>query len=192
MQSLKAQSFDHIYAIYNLLVDKLHQRTINFQSKLTKRPLAATKRTSTETSEESLKNEDSKLANKQNLQSLQTNNEEINKRTINERSESFNDRLGEQTSLNLLGNSERRESFTEHIGVVEHVARRESFNENYLRNTRNEVNERRSSFNENEAMGSPFVSMPTIPAVYLSGDTTQPLEKVRKSQRNLVPSLDLP
>lgn len=31
MQSLKNNSFDHIYAIYNLLLDKLHQRTINFQ-----------------------------------------------------------------------------------------------------------------------------------------------------------------
>lgn len=31
MQSLKNHSFDHIYAIYNLLLDKLHQRTLNFQ-----------------------------------------------------------------------------------------------------------------------------------------------------------------
>lgn len=31
MQSLKNNSFDHIYAIYNLLLDKLHQRTLNFQ-----------------------------------------------------------------------------------------------------------------------------------------------------------------
>lgn len=92
------------------------------------------------------------------------------KRKINERSESFNDRLGDQVLP-----AERRDSFTEHIAVTEAV-RRESFNEKYLRNARTELNERRSSFNENEAMGSPFVSMPTIPAVY--GDTTQPLEKV--------------
>nr|XP_022899756.1 serine/threonine-protein kinase par-1-like isoform X2 [Onthophagus taurus] len=31
LSSLRANSFDHIYAIYNLLVDKLHQRTIKFQ-----------------------------------------------------------------------------------------------------------------------------------------------------------------
>lgn len=34
VQSLKSNSFDHIYAIYNLLLDKLHQKTINFQSKV--------------------------------------------------------------------------------------------------------------------------------------------------------------
>lgn len=34
LQSLKNKTFDHIYAIYNLLLDKLHQRTINFQSKI--------------------------------------------------------------------------------------------------------------------------------------------------------------
>lgn len=34
MQSLTSNTFDHIYAIYNLLLDKLHQRTINFQSKV--------------------------------------------------------------------------------------------------------------------------------------------------------------
>lgn len=32
-QSLRTHSFDHIYAIYNLLLDKLHQRTINFQQR---------------------------------------------------------------------------------------------------------------------------------------------------------------
>lgn len=41
LQSLKSNSFDHIYAIYNLLVDKLHQRTINFQSKLLQRQTEA-------------------------------------------------------------------------------------------------------------------------------------------------------
>lgn len=34
LHSLKTNSFDHIYAIYNLLVDKLHRRTMSFQSKL--------------------------------------------------------------------------------------------------------------------------------------------------------------
>lgn len=34
MQSLKNRTFDHIYAIYNLLVDKLHYRTMNFQTKV--------------------------------------------------------------------------------------------------------------------------------------------------------------
>lgn len=59
--------------------------------------------------------------------------------------------------------------------------RRESFNENCLRNVRDDVNERRKLFSEasSEDMGSPFVSMPTIPAVYLAGDGDgQPLEKV--------------
>lgn len=34
LQSLKGNLFDHIYAIYNLLVDKLHLRTMKFQSKI--------------------------------------------------------------------------------------------------------------------------------------------------------------
>lgn len=56
--------------------------------------------------------------------------------------------------------------------------RRESFNENCLRSVRDEVKERRKSETAEEA-GSPFVSMPTIPAVYLAGDqSNQPLEKV--------------
>lgn len=173
-QSLKTQSFDHIYAIYNLLVDKLHQRTINFQSKLTKRaPCTTQKRTDLDISDQSKTEDKKKLDN-----TLSASQETEERGRINERSESFNDRLGEQ---NLA--TERRESFTEHISVGESAVRRESFNENYLRNTRHEVNERRSSFNESEAMGSPFVSMPTIPAVYLSGDTTQPLEKVRQILR---------
>lgn len=60
--------------------------------------------------------------------------------------------------------------------------RRESFNENCLRAVKEEVKERRRSFNEGvscEEVSSPFVSMPTIPAVYLTGDEgSQPLEKV--------------
>ena len=38
VHSIKNNSFDHIYAIYNLLVDKLLQRTIKFQSKISKKP----------------------------------------------------------------------------------------------------------------------------------------------------------
>lgn len=34
MKSVQANSFDHVYAIYCLLVDKLHQRCINFESKV--------------------------------------------------------------------------------------------------------------------------------------------------------------
>lgn len=59
--------------------------------------------------------------------------------------------------------------------------RRESFNENCLRGSRDEVKERRRSFNDSisEDGGSPFVSMPTISAVYLvEGGESQPLEKV--------------
>lgn len=37
LQSIHNSTFDHIYAIYNLLVDKLHQRTVNFQTKLSQR-----------------------------------------------------------------------------------------------------------------------------------------------------------
>lgn len=57
-QSLANNNFDHIYAIYNLLVDKLHQRTVNFQTKL-----------------------------------LQRQEEDARTPKMNERSESFNERL---------------------------------------------------------------------------------------------------
>lgn len=50
-----------------------------------------------------------------------------------------------------------------------------------MRDIRDETNERLRSLNEgiSEEAGSPFVSMPAIPAVYLAGDgENQPLEKV--------------
>lgn len=34
VQSVKSRTFDTIYAIYHLLVDKLHQRTVTFQNKV--------------------------------------------------------------------------------------------------------------------------------------------------------------
>lgn len=68
LQSLKANSFDHIYAIYNLLVDKLHQRTIKFQSKIAQPSLSV---------DSSLPEDD------QNCRAPK----------INERSESFNEQL---------------------------------------------------------------------------------------------------
>lgn len=73
--------------------------------------------------------------------------------------------------MNLDGKSEETTNY-----------RRESFNENCLRAVKEDVKERRRSFNEGmscEEVSSPFVSMPAIPAVYLTGDgDSQPLEKV--------------
>lgn len=131
LHSLKTNSFDHIYAIYNLLVDKLHQRTISFQTKLNE--------------------------NEHQPQQQQQQQQRVSR--ITERSESFNEQLNE---------------------MVEgpYSNRRESFNENCLREREKE---RKRSLNEGQAEdgGSPFVSMPTIPAVYLIGDgeNQQPLEK---------------
>lgn len=151
LQSLKGNLFDHIYAIYNLLVDKLHQRTIKFQSKISQPPVA--------TADSTLDAEHDVRAPK-----------------INERSESFN----EQLVTNLTGemNSKSSEIMGNRIEAPLNC-RRESFNENCLRSVRDEVKERRRSLNEAaEDAGSPFVSMPTIPAVYLVGDqANQPLEK---------------
>lgn len=208
LQSLKSNSFDHIYAIYNLLVDKLHQRTINFQSKITSKKSTdfvigskalETNLKSTSTVEAptlaSLSidgastnatggNQNSNnfpptmdcLLTNENLAAGATDSGDAlrqltTRHRINERSESFNDRLVDQTFTGV----NRKDSLND--GVQESV-RRESFNESCLRDRDGAPSERRSSFNENEAMGSPFVSMPTIPAVYLSGDSTQPLEKV--------------
>lgn len=121
VQSLKTNSFDHIYAIYNLLVDKLHQRTMHFQSKL----------------------DETEMTSHQNRAPK-----------MSERSGSFNERLNESTE-----------------GMYSN--RRESFNENCLRKE-----EENAAREKSEDVGSPFVSMPTIPAVYLMGDGEgQPLEK---------------
>lgn len=76
LQSLKGNSFDHIYAIYNLLVDKLHQRTIKFQSKISQ-PTP----TSTDTA------------------MVEDDPDSVRAPKINERSESFN----EQLVTNLIG-----------------------------------------------------------------------------------------
>lgn len=86
LHSLKTNSFDHIYAIYNLLVDKLHQRTINFQSKLSENVL-------------------------QQQQQQQQHQQQYRTFTkITERSESFNDQLNESAECSY---SNRRESFNE-------------------------------------------------------------------------------
>nr|XP_023018669.1 STE20-like serine/threonine-protein kinase isoform X2 [Leptinotarsa decemlineata] len=154
MQSLKTNSFDHIYAIYNLLLDKLHQRTINFQSKVLHH-----------------RREDSRLRSEELARG-----EPFGKgQKINERSESFNDnRLVTQLTMDS-GNHNVTQEAEEPFNH-----RRESFNENYLRGVRDATNERLKSSHEgvSEDAGSPFVSMPAIPAVYLEGEGgNQPLEK---------------
>lgn len=155
LQSVKNNTFDHIHAIYNLLLDKLHQRTINFQSKISQQ-----RRCGGSGGGEELGLGDY----------LQTRPPRIN-----ERSESFN----EQQLVTHLADEGRQESDQQADESFNY--RRESFNENYLRGSRDEAKERRRSFNENisEDGGSPFVSMPAIPAVYLVNDgENQPLEKV--------------
>lgn len=95
---------------------------------------------------------------------------------INERSESFNEnRLVTQLTKeceNITSAKEPTEFFN---------YRRDSCNEKYLRNMRNEGNDKFKNVNEmtSEEAGSPFVSMPAIPAVYLAENgESQPLEKV--------------
>ncbi|XP_065172227.1 serine/threonine-protein kinase par-1 isoform X2 [Atheta coriaria] len=165
MKSVQANSFDHVYAIYCLLVDKLHQRCINFESKLLQRQ---THSTSTNIS---VAGSTSTVSN----QSIEC---------IDDRSEASNTHLDVNEAMEVS------------TGCV----RRESFNENCLRAVRDEVKQRRRSFNEGAAaplsmsitaggggvtptpavsddVASPFVSMPTIPAVYLGDENSQQLEK---------------
>ncbi|KAJ8967019.1 hypothetical protein NQ314_003136 [Rhamnusium bicolor] len=155
MHSLKSNSFDHIYAIYNLLLDKLHQRTINFQSKVLQQRRVETKQSAEEC---------------ESGDYLHTRPPKIN-----ERSESFNEK---QLATQLATEAENP-CITQNVEEPFNY-RRESFNENCLRDIRDETNERLRSLNEgnSEDVGSPFVSMPAIPAVYLAGDgENQPLEK---------------
>ncbi|KAJ8916548.1 hypothetical protein NQ315_000190 [Exocentrus adspersus] len=138
VHSVKNKTFDHIFAIYNLLVDKLHYRTMNFQSKVMQQWV------------------DCKQMVDQSLDELlHARSPKINERSIVENEAQQQD-----------------EAFS--------YDRRESFNENCLQEIKDETNERLRSLNEgiSEEAGSPFVSMPAIPAVYLAGDCeNQPLEK---------------
>lgn len=73
LESIQNNSFDHIYAIYNLLVDKLHQRTVNFQTKLSQK-----------------QQQDNEQCKKE-VESCYDN--EYRTHRINERSESFDETL---------------------------------------------------------------------------------------------------
>lgn len=157
VHSIKNNTFDHIYAIYNLLVDKLHQRTMNFQSKISQRQNGSEQQSE---SDLSIGDADYTRAPR-----------------INERSESFNENLVTQLNSDIGSKSSEIRSNREEEPFN---CRRESFNENCLRSVRDNVNEKRKSVEVgvNEEVGSPFVSMPTIPAVYLVGDgENPPLEK---------------
>lgn len=156
LQSLKNKTFDHIYAIYNLLLDKLHQRTINFQSKISQQRA-------------SMSIESEEDASEQNVDFSKP-------MRINERSESFN----EQQLVTHLAQEQAVYNSSEQNIEQGFNYRRESFNENCLRMSRDDEAEERRSYHglTSDDGGSPFVSMPTIPAVYLVGDGEgQPLEK---------------
>nr|CAI5832664.1 unnamed protein product [Callosobruchus analis] len=137
MHSLKTRAFDHIYAIYNLLLDKLRQRTISFQQR-------------------------------RSIEEGQEVQQSLSKPArMSERSGSFNEQQLHQKMETAVGAGDPTTGNTN----KETAERRDSFNENCLRGTaRREKPE--------EESGSPFVSMPAIPAVYLVGDgEEQPLEK---------------
>ncbi|KAK9892496.1 hypothetical protein WA026_020486 [Henosepilachna vigintioctopunctata] len=155
LQSLKNKAFDHIYAIYNLLLDKLHQRTINFQSKISRQRASIT---------------DSEDGSGQNV-------EFVRPPRINERSESFN----EQQLVTHLAQEQAAFDSSQQAAELGYNCRRESFNENCLRKVGSDRKERTLVYADGSTAddsGSPFVSMPTIPAVYLVGDGDgQPLEK---------------
>lgn len=97
---------------------------------------------------------------------------------INERSESFN----EQQLVTHLAHEQAAYNSSEQSIDQGFNNRRESFNENCLRMSRSDETESNRCYDSlaPDDGGSPFVSMPTIPAVYLAGDGDgQPLEKVR-------------
>lgn len=102
---------------------------------------------------------------------------------INERSESFNEnRLVTQLTKESENSNSAKET-TEFFNY-----RRDSCNEKYLRDMRNEINNQFRSANEvsSEEAGSPFVSMPAIPAVYLAENgESQPLEKVSNTSKQI-------
>ncbi|CAH1977776.1 unnamed protein product [Acanthoscelides obtectus] len=138
MHSLKTRAFDHIYAIYNLLLDKLRQRTISFQQR-------------------------------RSIEEGQDVQQSLSKPArMSERSGSFNEQqLHQKMDTAVTGTTDNSTTGSN----KETAERRDSFNENCLRGTA-------KSDKVEEESGSPFVSMPAIPAVYLVGDgEEQPLEK---------------
>ncbi|XP_049824727.1 uncharacterized protein LOC109605697 isoform X4 [Aethina tumida] len=149
--SIQNNTFDHIHAIYNLLLDKLHQRTIEFQVRRNRK-------------------EDTFQKNEDQEQDVHLTRPP----RINERSESFNE---QQLAHHLAQENAARVAFgcaVQPRDDHQYNCRRESFNESCLRGYGDEARERRRS-QQNE---SPFVSMPTIPAVYMAEDgENQPLEK---------------
>lgn len=95
---------------------------------------------------------------------------------INERSESFN----ENRLVTQLTKESENAKFAKETKEVFNY-RRDSCNEKYLRDMRNESTDKVRSGHEvaSDEVGSPFVSMPAIPAVYLAENgESQPLEKV--------------
>lgn len=97
LQSIQNNSFDHIYAIYNLLVDKLHQRTVNFQTKLSQRQQQQHEQNHPQQQQEQhqqhLNHEtDNDDTNKRQIE-CNSDNEYMRTHRINERSESFDETL---------------------------------------------------------------------------------------------------
>lgn len=180
-RSLEMHSFDHIYAIYHLLLDKLKRRTMNFQSKVARRERTMGGSTQSKSSDCYLQARNSGISER---------SESFNEQQLNTSSAasplSPDERLG--FSPDTEGRSNwRRESFHESYTTsdpVQYNWRRESFNEDYLRGGGRSTptgilhdSDRRMSLQEGEDAGSPFVSMPAIPAVYLAVDGEGPLEK---------------
>lgn len=89
LQSLQNKTFDHIYAIYNLLLDKLHQRTVNFQTKLSQRRAAAAAASGGNNEQQ----QQSKKLEKFEIIGSFDDDEYSRAPRINERSESFNETL---------------------------------------------------------------------------------------------------
>lgn len=99
---------------------------------------------------------------------------------INERSESFNEN---RLIAQLTNESDNANSTKE---TTEFFYRRDSCNEKYLSDMRNEGNDKFQGANgvTSDEVGSPFVSMPAIPAVYLAENgESQPLEKVSSNEK---------
>ncbi|XP_044740420.1 uncharacterized protein DDB_G0283357 isoform X2 [Chrysoperla carnea] len=150
VNALKNDAFDHISGMYYLLVDKLHQRTLAFQSTIARQPVRKTSITTgivdrSPINDSDVDNTVTTISDVYSRSSMSDSKERLRLDKYSEDSGKGSDEIRSDNDADSL-------EYTDTKIPMDHV------------------------MHNNESTGSPFVSMPTLPAEYL-GDNSQPLEK---------------
>lgn len=142
--------------MYYLLVDKLHQRTLAFQSRIARQPVRKTSITTGVVD-----------------RSPVTDSEIDNATTISDLYSKSNSMTDSKERLRLEKSSEDSGKGSDEIRSDNDADSLE-----YIDPKMCEPLSTQPHHSSESANGSPFVSMPALPAEYLIGDSEQPLEKV--------------